>query len=154
MADRLYNGETCMPDHFVRLRCLSCNQELDVYDDMERFFCAHCGAAIFIERRGGAIALRPADKIGPVPYLQDLSRQSNEIRARRTMRKKQGFTAGAALLLTGYVIVRLGIGYLFGLGMLLAGIVVIGYVRRKDKAAQVDARILQAKIDALSGRTG
>lgn len=70
------------------------------------------------------------------------------------MRKKQGFTAGAALLLTGYVIVRLGIGYLFGLGMLLAGIVVIGYVRRKDKAAQVDARILQAKIDALSGRTG
>src|SRR5208283_4389898 len=93
-------------------------------------------------------------KSAPCRISKTYRDKGNEIRARRTMRKKQGFTAGAALLLTGYVIVRLGIGYLFGLGMLLAGIVVIGYVRRKDKAAQVDARILQAKIDALSGRTG
>ncbi len=143
-----------MTDHFVRLKCLSCNQELDIYDDMERLFCAHCGAAIAIERRGGTIALRSANKIGPEPHLQDLSRQRDEIRVQQMTRKKQGFTAGAALLLTGYLVVRLGIGYLLGLGLLLAGIVIIGYVRRKDKSAQVDVRVLEAKIDALSGRTG
>ena len=140
-------------DHFVKLSCLSCGQELDVYDDMQEFFCSACGAKMAAERRGGTVVLVAADKTAFREDVQSLSRQRDEMLAQETLQKKQGFGTGAALLLAGYLIVRLGIAYMFGLGVLLAGIVLIVFVRRKGKSVRMDVRLIQAKIDALTGRT-
>jgi len=155
-----------MTDHFVKLSCVKCGQALDVYDDMERFFCGNCGAGMAVERRGGTVILVFEEKMtladaptAELPYsgrfkedAQNLSKQRDEIMNQRTEQKKRGFVLGAALLLGGYVVVKLGIGFVLGLGILLAGIVVIVYVRRKDKSVLADVRLIEAKIDALSGR--
>jgi hypothetical protein len=159
-----------MTDHFVQLSCVQCSQQLDVYDDMERFFCGNCGAGMTVERRGGTVLLTFAGKmtladppVNQPPYhppprfredVQTLSTRRDEILNQRTEQKKRGFMIGAALMLVGFSIVQLGIGLVFGLGMLLAGLVVIVYVRRKDKSVMADVRLMDAKIDALSGRMG
>ena len=151
-----------MTDHFVSLSCLNCGQQLDVYDDMERFFCGKCGAGALVERRGGTVVLKPLEPVSAEapprdhhrPDIQSLSRKREEILTQRTLEKKQGFGIGASLLLAGLFLVKLGIAYLLGLFILLAGIVVIVYVRRKDKSVLVDLRVIDAKIDALNGRNG
>jgi len=141
-----------MTDHFVKLSCLNCAQQLDVYEDMQQFFCGACGAKMAAERRGGTVVLTSAHKTAAREDVQSLSKQRDEMLAQEALAKKQGFGVGAALLLAGYIIVRLGIAYLFGLGVLLAGIGLIAYVRRKGKSVRMDVRLIQAKIDALTGR--
>jgi ribosomal protein S27E len=47
-----------MHDKFISLRCQNCGGKLDVYDDMERFACGHCGTEMIVQRRGGTIALK------------------------------------------------------------------------------------------------
>lgn len=47
-----------MPDHFINLNCANCAAKLDVYDDMERFACGHCGTDWIAQRRGGTVALK------------------------------------------------------------------------------------------------
>src|SRR5258708_23406329 len=35
-----------MTEHFVKLSCGNCGSEVEAYDDVERFACGHCAAAI------------------------------------------------------------------------------------------------------------
>jgi len=43
---------------FVSLSCVNCGAKLQVYEDMERFACQHCGTEVRVERRGGTVALK------------------------------------------------------------------------------------------------
>jgi ribosomal protein S27E len=47
-----------MSERFIPLRCQSCGGKLDIYDDMERFACGHCGTEMIVLRRGGTVALK------------------------------------------------------------------------------------------------
>jgi hypothetical protein len=42
----------------IKLSCISCGAKLNVYDDMERFFCGYCGTGMSVQRRGGAVILK------------------------------------------------------------------------------------------------
>src|SRR5690242_9904664 len=47
-----------MKENFVPLNCRNCGAKLDVFDDMDRFACGFCGTEMFVERRGGTVALK------------------------------------------------------------------------------------------------
>jgi ribosomal protein S27E len=47
-----------MSDHFINLNCANCGAKLEVYDDMERFACGHCGTQMIAQRRGGTVTLK------------------------------------------------------------------------------------------------
>jgi DNA-directed RNA polymerase subunit RPC12/RpoP len=47
-----------MAEHFINLNCANCGAKLDVYEDMERFACGYCGTQLFVQRRGGTVALK------------------------------------------------------------------------------------------------
>lgn len=82
---------------------------------------------------------------------QELCNRREAMLHQRVERKKRGYGIGIALLLTGFFAVRTG-NSLIGLAILMAGILTVSYIRRKDKSVLVDIRELQAKIDVLKGR--
>jgi ribosomal protein S27E len=45
-------------ERFISLNCANCGAKLDVYDDMDRFFCSYCGTGLIVQRRGGTVALK------------------------------------------------------------------------------------------------
>lgn len=47
-----------MPVKFVPLSCQNCGGKLEVYEDMTRFACAHCGSEMIAEHRGSTIILK------------------------------------------------------------------------------------------------
>jgi ribosomal protein S27E len=47
-----------MAESFINLNCPNCGAKLDVYDDMDRFTCSHCGTEMVAQRRGGTVALK------------------------------------------------------------------------------------------------
>jgi ribosomal protein S27AE len=166
------NGSVCeMTDHFIKLSCVNCGGDLEVYDDMERFACGHCGAGMEVQRRGGAIVLRvvteaarkaqdDADKTALTELTlrrlkeeaETLSKRRGDMLTGRIDRKKWGLIVGIALLAMGFVLVRFGHSFVLGLSLLLAGIITISYVRRNDKKVLADVREVQTKIDVLNGR--
>jgi hypothetical protein len=159
-----------MTKHFVKLSCESCGIDLDLYDDVQRFACALCGAVMEVRRRGGTAAvLGLADsveesEISPKSTdvalalrrlgedAENLAKQRERMMNIRSDRKRWGYVAGVGLILFGLFIVRFGIGSLVGLSVLMAGILTIIYIRRSDKRMVTDGRELQAKIDVLNGR--
>jgi ribosomal protein S27AE len=150
-----------MTAHFLKLSCANCGHDLDVYDDMDRFFCGQCGAGIEVDRRGGTVSLRIAGEASGEPIagrLQDeveaLSKRRESMLAGRIERNKWGFVGGVALLALGFMLVRTGFSFVFGLMMMLAGFVTIVSTRRFDKKVRADARDLQSKIDLLNLRAG
>jgi ribosomal protein S27E len=151
-----------MTDHFIKLNCENCGAELDVYDDMERFACGHCGSEIAVERRGGTVVLKmaaSADKTSSEAVLMRLREEAGNLSKRydamlkdRIERNKLGYIIGVSLLLIGFVVVRSGYGLGVGLCLLLAGIFTISYIRRHDKKVALDLRELHAKLDVVNGR--
>jgi hypothetical protein len=81
-----------------------------------------------------------------------LSRRREAVMHERIDRKKWGYGIGVVFLLIGFFVVRSGNGFVFGLSVLLAGILTISYIRRSDKRTSADLRELQAKIDIINGR--
>ena len=159
-----------MTDHFIKLNCVNCGGDLEIYDDMERFACGHCGVGMEVQRRGGAVVLRVVtdaprkahvDSDGTAAELtlgrlkeeaETLSRRREEMLTGRNDRKKWGYVVGISLLAAGFVIVRSGNGFVLGLSILLAGIITISYIRRSDKKVLADVREIQTRIDVLNGR--
>ncbi|MGJ5815784.1 hypothetical protein [Paludibaculum fermentans] len=47
-----------MPVKFVPLSCENCGGKLEVYEDMTRFACAHCGSEMIAEHRGSTVILK------------------------------------------------------------------------------------------------
>lgn len=47
-----------MSTSFVALKCPSCGENLDVYENAEHFACGYCGAQIEVRRRGGTVSLK------------------------------------------------------------------------------------------------
>ena len=43
----------------VKLSCPGCGNRLDVHNDDDRMACAYCGSECAVQRRGGAVSLRP-----------------------------------------------------------------------------------------------
>ncbi len=112
-----------MKDHFINLNCANCGGALDVYDDMDRFACGHCGATLAVQRRGGTVLLNLAQPIHKVPIgpdqtaaelalarlaeeKQKLMKQREEQRKEKLQRTRWGFGIGGALLLAGIVTAR------------------------------------------------
>jgi ribosomal protein S27AE len=159
-----------MTDHFIKLGCVNCGGDLEVYDDMERFACGHCGAGIEVQRRGGAVVLRVVTEAAGKTQVdasrtaaeltlrrlkeetETLSRQREGISSGRIERKKWGYVVGISLLATGFVMVRTGLSFVLGLSILMAGIITISYTRRIDKKVLAEVREMQTKIDVLNGR--
>ncbi len=152
-----------MTDHFIKLNCENCGAGLDVYDDMERFACGYCGTEMAVQRRGGTVVLKSmtqaADKTSAELALarlkeeaENLSKRYDAMQKERTERNKRGYVIGISLLVIGFVVVRSGYSLMVGLGLLLAGIFTISYIRRHDKKVAVDLRELHAKLDVLNGR--
>lgn len=158
-----------MTTHFVSLNCANCGGALEIYDDMERFSCGNCGQEIAVQRRGGTVVLHGlADgsrkariDIQRAAELLDLTRLKEEAQGLSRRRdgmltekinwQKWGYLIGSALLLVGFFVVRSG-GFVKGLSMLMAGILTINFIRRKDKATMAEVRELDLKIDLLNGR--
>ncbi len=151
-----------MTDHFIKLKCENCGAELEVYDDMERFACGHCGTEIAVERRGGTVILnaaagrdKPSAELALVRLKEeagDLSKRYDAMLKERVERNKRGYIIGISLLLIGFVVVRTGYSLVMGLGLLIVGIFTISYIRRHDKKVALDLRELHAKLDVLNGR--
>jgi ribosomal protein S27E len=158
-----------MTDHFIKLSCENCGGELEIYDDMDRFACGHCGAAFAIQRRGGTIVLKLLTEATPKapsgadrasePVLTRLKQEAESLTKRCeamlsewSERKKKAYIIGVSLLLIGVVVVRSGYGLVVGLSVMLAGIFTVSYIRRHDKKVLADARELHNKIDVLNGR--
>ena len=155
--------------HFVSLDCASCKGKLEIYEDMERFTCGYCGAELAVQRRGGTVVLHVVeaesrktridtnkipeelDLIHLKEEVETLSRRRELIQKEKAERQKWGFVIGAALLLVGFLAVRFG-RFGMGLSLLMAGILTINFIRRKDKTVLVDVRELDLKIDVLNGR--
>ena len=155
---------------FINLGCENCRGALQVYDDVDRFVCGHCGATVEVQRRGGTIVLRIVTgavgkaQIGAEPAVaelalrrlkeeaENLSKRREAMVNERIGRKKWGYVLGVALLLIGFFVVRSGSGFVVGLSVLMAGILTISYIRRSDKRVLADLRELQAKIDVIKGR--
>jgi hypothetical protein len=116
-------------DHFIKLFCSNCGGDMKVYDDMDRFFCGHCGAGIEAQRRDGTVVLKVA---GPPTQRPETTLTTN------AEQKKWGYLIGICLVALGFTLVRSGISFLFGLCMLLGGFVAISYARRMGK--RVSAR--------------
>jgi len=158
-----------MITHFVSLNCANCGGALEIYDDMEKFACGYCGHEIAVQRRGGTVVLhdlaedsrkarintQKADELLDLIRLkeeaQGLSRRREGMQTEKTNWQKWGYSIGSALLLVGFFAVRSG-GFVKGLSMLMAGILTINFIRRKDKATIADVRELDLKIDLLNGR--
>jgi ribosomal protein S27E len=159
-----------MTGHFIKLKCANCGAKLDVYDDMERFACASCGTEIEVQRRGGTVVLKAAaedsrkmnvgaDKAAADLDLVRLKEEAQLLAQRREAmlaesadRKKWGYLAGIALVVIGYFLVRFGLGFVMGLGVLLAGFITISAIRRNGKKVVADVRQLEAKIQMLNHR--
>jgi hypothetical protein len=47
---------------FITLGCPSCGGKLELTDDIDQFFCAHCGAEHLVRRGGGTIVLDPVEE--------------------------------------------------------------------------------------------
>ena len=141
-----------MTDHFIKLKCENCGAELEVYDDMERFACGHCGTEIAVERRGGTVILnaaagrdKPSAELALVRLKEeagDLSKRYDAMLKERVERNKRGYIIGISLLLIGFVVVRTGYSLVMGLGLLIVGIFTISYIRRHDKKVALDLREL------------
>ena len=160
-----------MTGHYITLNCANCAANLDVYDDMERFACGSCGAEIEIQRRGGTVVLnavaaastkmqagmgKPSD-LNPVPWMEEarlLSERREVMLSESAARKKWGYLAGITLVAIGYFLVRFGLGFVMGLGVLLVGFVTISAIRRSGKKVLADVRQLEAKIQMLNSRIG
>lgn len=152
-----------MTDHFIKVKCENCGTELDLYDDMDRFACGHCGAEMTVQRRGGTVVLKSmtqaADKTSAELALTRLKEEAENLSKRydstlkdRIERNKRGYIIGVSVMLVGFVVVRTGYSLVLGLGILLAGIFTISYIRRHDKKVAVDLRELHSKLDVLNGR--
>jgi ribosomal protein S27AE len=152
-----------MTDHFIKLNCENCGAELDLYDDMDRFACGHCGTEMTVQRRGGTVVLKSmtqaADKTSAELALtrlkeeaENLSKRYDAMQKDRIEGNKRGYIIGVSVMLVGFVVVRTGYSLVLGLGILLAGIFTISYIRRHDKKVAVDLRELHAKLDVLRGR--
>ena len=128
---------------------------MDVYDDMNRFFCGHCGVEFAALRRGGTLSLErlSAAVENPPPAAGNdrvaaLEQQVAEATRQAAERQKIGLCAGGGLLLLGFLMTRVG-GFVLGLSMILAGILIIGFVRKLGQKAQADIRNLQNRLDLL-----
>ena len=155
-----------MTEHFIILYCPNCGTKLDVYDDMDGFFCGQCGSKIAVQRRGGTVVLTsPSNKVQVGPdraaeldlvrlkeEAQKLSQRREAMLTESAHGKKWGYLAGMALVLIGYSLVRFGLGFVMGLGFLLAGFITISAIRRNSKKALGDVRQLDAKIQVLNDR--
>ena len=146
-----------MTAHFLKLSCANCGHDLDVYDDMDRFFCGQCGTGIAVDRRGGTVSLRIGPEASGAPItgslkdeVQALSKRREKLLTGRIERNKWGFVGGVSLLALGFILVRTGLSFVFGLVMMLAGFMTIIYTRRIDKKVMADVRDLQSKIDLLN----
>lgn len=97
-----------MTEGFVSLKCRNCGAPLDVYDDVGRFACQHCGTEMDVLRRGGTVSLRlveaaiqrvqegtdkTAAELAIVRYTADLQRCRGEQEAIRSRRSGQVTTA-------------------------------------------------------------
>jgi len=158
-----------MTDHFIKLSCENCGGELEIYDDIDRFACGHCGAAFEVQRRGGTIVLKLVTEATPkVPSGADrpaqpalvrlkeeadgLSKRCDAMLSEWGERKKRAYILGVSLLLIGVVVVRSGYGLVVGLSLMLAGIFTVSYIRRHEKKVLAEVRELHNKIDVLNGR--
>jgi hypothetical protein len=83
---------------------------------------------------------------------ENLSKRYDGMLKERGEQNKRGYIIGVSLLLVGFVVVRTGYSLMMGLGLLLAGIFTISYIRRHDKKVALDLRELHAKLDVLNGR--
>jgi hypothetical protein len=115
-------------DRFLKLFCSNCGGEMKVYDDMDRFFCGHCGAGMEAQRRDGTVVL----KVASPP-----SNQPKTTLTTTAEQKKWGYPIGICLVAMGFTLVRSGISFLFGLCMLLGGFVAITYTRRIGKRVRL-----------------
>src|SRR5260370_24458741 len=105
-----------MTDHFLKLSCANCGNDLDVYDDMDRFFCGQCGTGIAVDRRGGTVSLRIGPEASGAPItgrlkeeVQALSKRREKLLTGRIERNKWGFVGGVSLLALGFILVRTGL---------------------------------------------
>jgi hypothetical protein len=106
-------------NHFIKLSCAQCGGALEVYADMDRFACGHCGTTMVVQRRGGTVVLVPEaipmvqigkDKTPAELALarlteekQKLTKRNEELRDQKFRRAKWGFGIGGVALLIGIV---------------------------------------------------
>jgi predicted RNA-binding Zn-ribbon protein involved in translation (DUF1610 family) len=56
----------------IPLKCPSCGAKLEISADMDQFACGYCGTELFIQRKGGTVALKPlTDAINKVQVGTD-----------------------------------------------------------------------------------
>jgi ribosomal protein S27E len=109
-----------MAERFLILSCANCGHALDVFDDMERFACAHCGATMAVQRRGGTVQLNGVEPVHRVRVGQDntaaehalarlaeeqqkLAKQKSKLKDENFRRATWGFGIGGVVLLAGLV---------------------------------------------------
>lgn len=115
-----------MPVKFVPLSCQNCGGKLEVYEDMTRFACAHCGSEMIAEHRGSTVILKSvqeaiqkvqsgtektAAEVAIVRLRQEISEKNQEIQQAEIESKtiSYGFLlALAAIALLGFAITANG----------------------------------------------
>ncbi len=116
-----------MPVKFIPLSCQNCGGKLEVYEDMTRFACAHCGSEMVAEHRGSTVILRSvADALQKVQAGTDKTAAELAIvRLRQEVLEKedeiQQAQTESETVSWGFLLV-LGVIALAGLGGALNGI--------------------------------
>jgi DNA-directed RNA polymerase subunit RPC12/RpoP len=154
-----------MAEHFINLNCANCGAKLEVYEDMDRFACGHCGTEMLVQRRGGTVALKAVTEaikkvqIGTDKTAAELAiaRYESELKELRENEAKlskadsanscTGIGCGGIIFVVGLLLVThgddSGAGWVLVVGCVAAGI-----------ALFVQQRNNQAKLQGIRMRMG
>jgi hypothetical protein len=161
-----------MSDHFVGLNCTNCGAKLDVYDDMERFFCGYCGTEMVVQRRGGTINLKgvteaikkvqigtdkTAAELAPVRLTEELKQltfEATNLRTRHTSHKGLSIGLASVTIVIGFVFlitVYVTLGILMVVGGVAWLIWVWKYNPQRGRLVALDQQIaeMSSRIENL-----
>lgn len=161
-----------MPVKFVPLSCQNCGGKLEVYEDMTRFACAHCGSEMIAEHRGSTVILKSvqdaiqkvqagtdktAAEVAIVRLRQEISEKDEEIQRAETESQSisHGFLLTLALVaILGFVVTIDGTWMGTFLWIPAVGIALIYYSGNRSlrSKARRQAEQTRAERDALQLR--
>jgi ribosomal protein S27E len=157
-------------EHFISLNCANCGAKLDVYDDMDRFFCGYCGTGLIAQRRGGTVALKAVTEaikkvqIGTDKTAAELAiaRYQSELKQLRETEGKLsnagfadsciGIGCGGMLFVVGLLLLtsdaKSGVGWFLVLGCTAAGVAL--FVQQRDN--QTKLQEMRARMHHLEAQ--
>ncbi len=161
-----------MPVKFVPLSCQNCGGRLEVYEDMTRFACAHCGSEMIAEHRGSTVILnsvqdalqkvqagtdKTAAELAIVRLRQEISEKDQEIQQAETESEtiSRGFLLSLGLIaILGFAVTAEGawMGALLWIPALAIGLIYYSGNKSLRAKARRHAEHARAERDSLQLR--